>query len=386
MKIFQPEKISEWRLLLTDPWLGSLVTWLFPTISLVVYAIFSHGLARDLPMGIVDLDHSRLSRTMARYYDASPTLAVRHVYTSPAKGIAAMRSGEIYGLIIMPPNMEKNTIRGNAPQVDGYYNSQFLLIGKLVKSAMLQAHATAVARVEVMKNLSSNMVVMGQAMAAAVPVSSQMTPLFNSNNNYAQFLLSAIIPAIWQIFIVVTSVLTIAKELRREGLANWLAPNPLAALFKKLAPCTLLFWLHGMLFLLAMSAAGWPMNGDPGFLVFCQLLTVLGCQAMGALIFFLSRDPARSLGLAAAYAAPGLAFMGVTFPATDMTLPARIWRSLLPVSHYIDIQIAQINYGAPPFQAQPQIKNLLLFIIPALLTVILAVKTMKSEPVTEAGT
>ncbi len=380
------QNTSEWRLLFTDPWLCSLVTWLFPAISLMVYAIFSQGLARDLPVGVVDLDHSRLSRTMARYYDASPTLAVNHVYTSQAEGIAAMRGGEIYGLIIFPVNMEKNTIRGNPPQVDGYYNSQFLLIGKLVKSAMLQAHATAVAGVEVLKNLSSNMLVMGQAMAAAVPVSSQMTPLFNSNNNYAQFLLSAIIPAIWQIFIVVTTVLTIAKELQREGLAVWLSPNPSAALIKKLAPCTLFFWLHGMFFLLAMAVIGWPMHGDPGFLIFCQLLTVLGCQAMGALIFFLSRDPARSLGLAAAYAAPGLAFMGVTFPVTDMTLPARIWRSMLPVSHYIDIQIAQINYGAPPSQARPMIENLLLFIIPAILTLLLAVKTMRGEPATgEAG-
>ena len=379
-------KISEWRLLLTDPWLCSLVTWLFPAISLVVYAIFSQGLARDLPIGIVDLDHSQLSRTMAGYYDASPTLAVNHVYPSPADGIAAMRSGEIYGLIIFPVNLEKNAILGNPPQVDAYYNSQFLLIGKLVKSAILQAHATAAAGVDTMKNLGSGMVVMGQAMAAAVPVSSQMTPLFNSNNNYAQFLLSAIIPAIWQIFIVVTTVLTIAKELRREGLAAWLAPNPLAALIKKLAPCTLLFWLHGTLFLLAMTVVGWPMHGDPGFLIFCQLLTVLGCQAMGALIFFLSRDPARSLGLAAAYAAPGLAFMGVTFPATDMTLPARIWRSLLPVSHYIDIQIAQVNYGIPPSQARPLVENLLLFIIPAILTLLLAVRTMNRGPATgEAG-
>jgi ABC-2 type transport system permease protein len=232
--------------------------------------------------------------------------------------------------------------------------------------------------VDTLKNLKSDMVVMGQAMAAAVPVSSQTTPLFNSNNNYAQFLLSAIIPAIWQIFIVVTTVLSIARELRREGLAAWLSPNPFQALIKKLAPCTLLFWLHGISFLLAMAAVGWPIHGNTGFLAFCQLLTVLGCQAAGALIFFLSRDPARSLGLAAAYSAPGLAFMGVTFPATDMTLPARIWRSLLPASHYIDIQIAQTNYGAPPFLSRPQIENLLLFVIPALLTLLLAIKTMKN--------
>jgi ABC-2 type transport system permease protein len=82
--------------------------------------------------------------------------------------------------------------------------------------------------------------------------------------------------------------------------------------------------------------------------------------------------------MAAAYAAPGLAFMGVTFPATDMTLPARAWRSLLPVSHYIDIQIAQTNYGASMALSRPQLQNLMLFILPGLIALMLAIKTART--------
>ena len=26
---------------------------------------------------------------------------------------------------------------------------------------------------------------------------------------------------------------------------------------------------------------------------------------------------------------------------------ARLWRTLIPISHYIEIQFAQVNYGAP---------------------------------------
>ncbi len=371
---------SEWHHILHDPWLLSLVSWLPPLCFLVIYLIFSQGLARDLDIGIVDLDQSKLSRKMAANYDASPTLLVKTSYPSPQEGTKALRGGEIYALIIMPVDLEKKTILGQTPKVEVFYNNQFLLIAKLVKSAILSAHSTTVAQVETLKNLSTHTPIIGQAMAAAIPIGSQVTPLFNLNTNYAQFLVSAIIPATWQIFIVMTTVLCLAAEMRRGGLSSWLGSHPVRAILDKLAPYTLLFWLQGISFLLGMFVfLGWPIHGKLSYLIFCQFPTICACQAAGTLIFFLSKNPARSLGLAAAYSAPGLAFMGVTFPATDMTLPARIWRSLLPVSHYIDIQIAQTNYGSPLPLSLPQLRNLAFFIVPGIIALMLARKTARSS-------
>jgi len=87
------KQLSEWHHLIEDPWLLSLVSWLPPLCFLIIYWIFSQGLARDLPIGIVDLDQSRLSRGMTRYYDASPTLAVKESYPSAQEGISALRGG-----------------------------------------------------------------------------------------------------------------------------------------------------------------------------------------------------------------------------------------------------------------------------------------------------
>jgi ABC-2 type transport system permease protein len=57
-----------------------------------------------------------------------------------------------------------------------------------------------------------------------------------------------------------------------------------------------------------------------------------------------------------------------------MTFLARVWRSILPISHYIDIQIAQVNYGAAAMLSLPQLGHLALFILPGLAAGILAVK------------
>lgn len=357
----------EWRVLLRDPWLVSLVSWVPFLLSFFMWAVFSQGIARDLPVGVVDLDKSRMSRALIRHYDVSPALETAYDFPDVQQGATALRTGEIYGLVIIPADLEKKTILGRPPQVNAFVNSQFLLIGKIVNSALLQAQGTFAAKVEIAKNLAAGVPSFEMALSAAMPIGNQVTPLFNINSNYAQFLVSAMLPAVWQILMVVITVLSLAAEQRRNGLGKWLGSFPARALLAKFFPLILLFWLHGLLFLWVMYISlGWPMHGSWTLLLLAQLATVCASMGAGSLIFFLTQDAVRSMSFAAAYAAPGLAFMGVTFPVTDMTLPAKIWRNLLPISHYIEIQFGQVNYGAPLHSAIPQLQHLGFFVIPLL--------------------
>ena len=364
---------SEVSELAADPWLFSLVSWLLPVLSLLMWWMFSQGIATDLPVGIVDLDKSRLSRDLVRCYDASPALAVEDDFLDIQEGSAALKSGRIYGLVVIPSNLEKDTVSGRPPQVTAFINSQFLLVGKTVNSALLEAHGNFTIKVEVLRNMATAAPVADMALSSAMPVSSQATPLFNVSKNYAQFLISAILPAIWQIFIIAAVVLSLSNSVRRYGLGNWLGEAPAKRLFAKLGVLASIFWLHGVCVLSFMYVwLGWPMRGDWPLLIGALALTALASCSAGSLIFLVTRDPARALSTAAAYVAPGLAFMGVTFPVTDMTLPARIWRSLIPVCHYIEIQFSQVNYGAPTAGAWPSIYRLGLFVIPFALSLILA--------------
>lgn len=358
----------EWRVLLRDPWLASLVSWVPLLLFFLMWAIFSQGIARNLPIGVVDLDKSRTSRALVRHYDASPDLEIAYNYLDVRQGADGLRTGKIYGLVVIPEDLEKRIILGRPPQVSAFVNNQFLLIGKNVNSALLQAQGTFTAGVETVQNLTAGAPVFDMALSAAVPISTQATPLFNLNKNYAQFLVSAILPAIWQILMVAITVLSLAAEKRRNGLGEWLGESPVRALVAKCIPLILLFWLHGLLFLWIMYIfLGWPMHGNWALLLFAQFLTVCASIVAGSLFFFFTQDAARGLSIAAAYAAPGLAFMGVTFPVTDMALPARIWRNMLPISHYIEIQFGQVNYGAPLYTALPQLQHLSLFVMPLLL-------------------
>ena len=45
----------------------------------------------------------------------------------------------------------------------------------------------------------------------------------------------------------------------------------------------------------------------------------------------------------------------MTFPATDMPGFALFWRAMLPVTHYLDVQLHQVNHGMTASQALPQL-------------------------------
>ncbi len=361
----------EWRQLRKDPWLIALVSWVPLLLFILLWSIFSGHFARDLNIGVVDSDHSQMSRKLTLHYDASPTLQIMNSYSTVSEGTKALRGGDIYGLIVIPANMEQQSMTGRSPQVTTFINSQFLLMNKLINSALTSSHATFFAKVDAGKAMATGMTVPSQALGAAVVISNQVTPLFNSNNSYAQFLVSAIIPAMWQILIVVVTVFSMGVEIRKNSVKGWLGDDPVKMVVAKLLPYTLLLWLQGLLFLFGMYILlGWPMHGNWAVLAASQLLMVVACQSVATFIFFMTEDYMSSMSLMAAYSAPGFAFMGITFPVSDMILPAQIWRQLLPASHYIEIQLTQANYGASPLAAIPQMERLLLFsllLIPALL-------------------
>jgi ABC-2 type transport system permease protein len=354
----------EFRLLAGDRWLLALFGWLPPLLFLVMYAIFSAGLARDLPVAVVDLDNSRLSRRLVRTYDASPTLAVRQDFADVADGSNALRSGMVSALVVIPAKLEEDSLRGRSPQVTAFVNSQFLLIGRLVGSALQQAHASAVTAVDVFGILLKETPPVDRAVAIAAPIAGQVNPLFNAGMDYARFLVSAIVPALWQILIVAATVMALAAGRHDTRVDVRASSGSARAIACRILPGTLCFWCHGQLFLFGFfGLLDWPMHGSWLVLGLAQLLTVAACQCAGILLYLLTCDATRALSLVAAYTAPGLAFMGITFPVTDMNLPARIWRSLLPISHYIEIQVSQVNYGLPLPAVLPQFGALLLFLL-----------------------
>ncbi|HHQ4560418.1 ABC transporter permease [Aeromonas hydrophila] len=357
----------EWRLLWQDPFGRALASWLPLLLMGILCWVFSAGLARDLKIGLVDLDQSLLSRELAFSLDASAGLKVAQQFDSIEAGASALRGGDIYALVVLPSHLERDARQGTQPQVTVFNNGQFILIAKLVNSALAQVVGTLNGQVGVLSAMAGGKALPG-ALGQAVPIASQVTALYNINSSYAQFLLSALLPAVWQILVVLYGINALART-DRLGL-DWTTKGVWFGLWRTLLPHVLIGWGWGLGWsLLLFKGFGYPMQGSWLVLTAGLGLASAACVSMGAFFYGIIRDPARALSLAGAYTAPGFAFMGVTFPVSAMGDFAQFWRSLLPISHYVELQIGQTNYGQPLAAALPQFGALLLFLLPLLLVV-----------------
>ncbi|MFM4823226.1 ABC transporter permease [Aeromonas hydrophila] len=357
----------EWRLLWQDPFGRALASWLPLLLIGILCWVFSAGLARDLKIGLVDLDQSLLSRQLAFSLDASAGLKVAQQFDSIEAGASALRGGDIYALVVLPSHLERDARQGTQPQVTVFNNGQFILIAKLVNSALAQVVGTLNGQVGVLSAMAGGKALPG-ALGQAVPIASQVTALYNINSSYAQFLLSALLPAVWQILVVLYGINALART-DRLGL-DWTTKGVWFGLWRTLLPHVLIGWGWGLGWsLLLFKGFGYPMQGSWLVLTAGLGLAAAACVSMGAFFYGIIRDPARALSLAGAYTAPGFAFMGVTFPVSAMGDFAQFWRSLLPISHYVELQIGQTNYGQPLAAALPQFGALLLFLLPLLLVV-----------------
>ncbi|WP_295902535.1 ABC transporter permease [uncultured Vibrio sp.] len=359
---------QQYQIIKHDKWLVACITWVPIALALCIWGIFSSGIARDLPIGVVDLSHSSLSYQLTHQLDASPTLKVDTVYSDVNQAKQALIESKIYAYMVIPSDFDKAIFKKAKPQVSTFYNTQAILVGRLISSAVTQSLGYFNASIETGKQLASGDTTTQSAMGKAVPIQTQITALFNKNTHYGQFLITAIIPALWQIIIVASTILILGANLRHHRrLDHWLGNNPALSLFHTLKWFSAIFALQGLLFISWFYVwLDWPFHGSAFSVLLAQWVTVLACIIMGSLFFFLTLDATRAMSFAGAFTAPSFAFMGITFPVSDMNILAQGWRSLLPISHYIEVQVSQANYALSTLESIKHLIPMLGYLVVAI--------------------
>ena len=354
-------------------YLFSLLTWI-PFLSfLLIVSIFHKGVANNLPISVVDYDQSRLSSRLIRQIDANPTLHVQGLSRSVKEASKEISSSRVYATVVIPKQFERDVKLNKNPKVTALVNSQYLLIGKMIDSALSKTILYGSNSVDFITNLNKN----GEFFTAknlASPIGVQITPFFNTYQNYFLFLVSAIIPTLIQILIVLAIIASMSRAFEHKEKQAFLKKGVFSGLVGKTMPYTLGYFFWGVLFILYMYGyEGWEFQGSFAVTFLALFLTVIAYEGVALSFFVLNFDSVRALSLGALYTAPAFAFLGVTFPVSSMPKFAHFWHNLLPISHYLKIQISQASYGTNIGEIFPIFINLLLF-LPIWVFVILKIR------------
>ncbi len=328
--------------------------------------VFSAGLPTELPVAVLDRNGTDLSRAVIRMVDATSEIAIVEQVDDLAEGRHLILSGKVYGLLMLPLDLERDAYAGRRPEVVFFYDNQHMTVGGILARGATNAVGEAGAAVRVaLRNSRGEPVEVAQA--AIVPIPIHQNTLFNPALNYAHFLLAALLPAVLQIIVVTTSACSVGLDIEgryRLGTLRRLGGGLWPAFFGKLLPHTVVILV---IYVLAESFLfGYlemPLRGHEWLFVLAAILFIFACQLLGTLLVVVTLRMTTALSIAGLLTAPAFGFMGISFPRLGMNAFPHAWGALLPGTWYLQARVDQTIRGTPLDLSLPPIVILAAYVV-----------------------
>ena len=326
-----------------------IVTLILPMLSILFFAsLFKEGVPTKMPIAIVDLDQTAVSRKIARNIDVTPLSRVTEYLQSESQAMSELRSGNIYGFVVLPQKLQADILASRQPVISYYYQNGFLIAGGLMQNDLTLILHTLSGGVNIQKREA-----MGQTedyiLAQVQPIQLNTHQLFNPTANYPVYISTIVLPIMLQLFILLLTVYSIGIEIKERSSHEWLKlsdKSMFIALTGKLLPYTVIFFIVMMFqnFML-YKVMQIPMQTSIGWLMLGSLMFVLAYQAIGVFCIGLLPLMRHSLNMAAFYGILALTLCGFSFPIESMPPVFQYWASGFPVRHYMHIFQSQILAG-----------------------------------------
>ena len=326
-----------------------IVVLILPVLSILFFcSLLKEGVPTKMPIAIVDLDQTATSHKIALTIDVTPLSKVTEYLQSETEAMSELRTGNIYGFVILPKDLQTDILVSNQPVISYYYHNGFLIAGGLMQNDLTLILHTLSGGINIQKREA-----MGQPedyiQSQVQPVHLNMHQLFNPTASYPVYITTIILPIMLQLFILLITVYSIGIEIKESTSHEWLhlSDKSIAiALTGKLLPYTVAFFIIMMFqnFML-YKIMHIPMHTSVGWLMTGSLLFVLSYQAIGLFCIGLLPMMRHSLNMAAFYGILALTLCGFSFPIDSMPPAFQYWARGFPVRHYMHIFQSQILAG-----------------------------------------
>jgi len=189
--------VDELKTIFSDS--GAMLILFFAVFSYpLVYSIaYKNNVVRDIPVTIVDLDKTSVSRQMTRMFGATKELSVSQEVGSLQEAKQLFWDGNSKGIILIPEGFEKNLSRGFQTSVSVYCDASYFLIYKETLGGVIQAAGTLSAGVEI-KRLMAAGSSGEQAMQQRDPMPAKFFSLYNPAGSYGSSIMPGMILIILQ--------------------------------------------------------------------------------------------------------------------------------------------------------------------------------------------
>ena len=363
---------EELRIIMADA--GAVLLFIIAMIAYpLIYSIGYQGeVLRELPVAVVDLNHSNLSRQYSRMLDATEQI---HVICKPGSLKEAEKlfyDGAINGVVLIPEDFEKNIFQGTQSNVTVYCDASYFLIYKQVYAGALYSTGTLSAGVEIKKMLAQGKT-QNQALEQRDPLKTNIISLYNPAASYGSFIMPGVLLIILQQTLLIGIGLLGATTREKIKYKN-LTVQPLsrggtitAVLGKGLA--YLVVYLFNILFIMVVIPKWFSFPDKSGFLPTLVLVIpfVLSIIFLGIAISVLFRKRVHALIFMVFLSPLILFFSGLSWPSA--ALPpllyklAHVFPSTMMVPAYLRVRIMGVPLSSVSYEATFLLIQMVLYFI-----------------------
>ncbi len=340
--------------------------------------LMHEGLPLKVPVGIVDLDHSSLSRRITRSLNATELIDLSSAPESFNEAMGQVRSGEIYGFFYIPADFQEKALSGRTPTLAFYSNMSIFVPGTLsFKGFKTIAVSTSGAIVKTtLVSAGADETLAGEMLQ---PIVISDHTLGNPWLNYSYYLSQSFLAGVMGLLVMLLTVFSIWQEIKQGTSPEWLATakgNMAVALAGKLLPQTIIFSAVGIFIQsLMFGYLHFPLNCNPLHMITAMVLLVTASQAWAALIAETVPNFRLALSIVSLTGILCFSIAGFSFPVDKMYGGVAIFSYIVPIRYYFLIYIDQALNGIPIYYSRMYYLALFCF----LLLPVLGLKALKKQ-------
>lgn len=223
-----------------------LLTVILPIVAFAFFAVLLYkGVARDIPIAVVDQDNSTLSRKVTQMIDATPTAWVAYGVQGMEEAERLMLQGKVMGIVLIPDFFEKNILNNSQTHLESYLTGTNITVNGLLAKDLQTTVTTFTAGIQ-LQLLMKQGLTEKQAMAQLMPVRFDKHVLFNPHINYGYYLSPSFMPMMLLIFTIMATIFVIGTELKNGTAREWYdtaGGSVFAAYAGKILPITVIMFL-----------------------------------------------------------------------------------------------------------------------------------------------
>lgn len=297
--------------------------------------VYSKGKVTDLPVVVIDQDHSSMSRKIIEMLNESEAINVSMILMDKSDLEQNVVQQEATSTVVIPKDFEKDVLTGRNPEILNTINTSNVLTANYSAKAVQTVLGTIKAGIQ-METLRKKGTPEALLMSSYEPFKTTLVKKYNRSGNYMYYLWPGVLATVLQQVLMLGLALSFASEYE-SGTFKELTEKTsiLGMILVKILPYMIMsigIWLMywGFTFWFRI-----PVNENMGALTLIAGIFVVAVCFIGILVSILFPNQLEATEVLMVIATPSFIISGFTWPLSQMPIWVQAISNCIPLTQFL---------------------------------------------------